>query len=77
MKPIDPDILWKAFERDKEQIVLLTRIGEALYGDRWADPIGEGIGYVQSDRETLGLMRSADPLAVTRRNPSMSLPGQS
>ena len=33
-----------------------------------ADLIGEGIGYVQSDRETLGLVRSADPLALTGRN---------
>ena len=44
MTSIDPDILWKALERDKQQVALLSRIGEALYGDRWQTQLARALG---------------------------------
>jgi hypothetical protein len=45
MTSIDPDILWKALERDKQQVALLSRIGEALYGDRWQTQLARALAF--------------------------------
>ena len=44
MTPIDLDRLWKAIEARNQQIALLCRIGEALYGDRWQTQLAKALG---------------------------------
>ena len=44
MKPIDSAVFWKLLDRKKQQVTLLSRIGEALYGDRWQTQLAKAFG---------------------------------
>src|SRR6185437_628966 len=46
---IDPDALLELVRQANEQVALLSRVGEALYGGRWQTQLARALGV--SDRQ--------------------------
>jgi hypothetical protein len=44
MKPIDPAIIRKLLDERTQQVEMLSRVGEALYGDRWQTQLAKALG---------------------------------
>jgi len=49
MKSIDPDAILELAHQRNEQVALLSRIGEVLYGDRWQTQLARALGV--TDRQ--------------------------
>ena len=49
MKPIDAEAILELARQSTEQVALLSRVGEVLYGDRWQTQLAQSLGV--SDRQ--------------------------
>ena len=49
MKPIDAEAILELTRQSTEQVALLSRVGEVLYGDRWQTQLAQALGV--SDRQ--------------------------
>ena len=49
MKPIDAEAILELARQSTEQVALLSRVGEVLYGDRWQTQLAQALGV--SDRQ--------------------------
>ena len=49
MKPIDAEAILELTRQSTEQVALLSRVGEVLYGDRWQTQLARALGV--TDRQ--------------------------
>jgi hypothetical protein len=69
MKPIDPAILQRLLDERSQQVALLSRIGEALYGDRWQTQLAKALDRQMRRWVSNGIRGASRAMATGTRGP--------